>query len=261
MSTSDPDAMVIQASGFGEALTARLSIQRAKQIMLDLEAISPWQRPFKVSGRTEETNRMPIAADLSDFDEVVMRALQSYTAPRYYNENDPDNWELTPDSYSPLGFAETFSDIHSGKGYWDSICLHLYFASVKNLVASNDSVYVLKVPFYQEDQVNREWSDPAVVRRLLDYFIDSCNSEKCVVYGRQQNRRISLEKNIYAIGWLNYTRDPKVAEVFRKTGKAAPYRAGVLLKLGDDASVLSDSKIDAELLEISEMLSAAGVSR
>jgi hypothetical protein len=261
MSYPFPDAMVIQASGFGEALTARLSIQRAKQVLLDLEKISPWQRPFRVSGCTEETDDMPIAADLSDFDEVAMRALQSYTDPRYYNENDPDNWELTPDSYSPLGFSETFSDIHSGKGYWDSICLHLQFASVKNLIASNDSVYVLKVPFYQEGQINCEWSDPAVVRRLLDYFVDSCNPQRCVVFGSHQIARIAPKMNIYPLGWLNYTRDPKVADVFSKTGKAAPYRAGVLLKLGDDASVLSDPKIDAELLEISEMLSAAGVTR
>ena len=40
---------------------------------------------------------MPVAADLSDFDEVVMRALRSYDDVRYYNENDPDNWKLTPE--------------------------------------------------------------------------------------------------------------------------------------------------------------------
>jgi hypothetical protein len=261
MSNSDPDATVIQASGFGEALTARQSIERAKQVLLDLEKISPWRRPFRVSGCTEETDRMPIAADLSDFDEVVMRALQSDTEVRYYNENYPDNWELTPDSYCPYGFSEIFSDIHSGTNYWDSICLRLQSASVKNLVASNDSVYVVSVPFFEETQINGEWSNPGLVRRLFDYFIDSCNPEKCVVYGRSQNRRISPEKYIYTLGWLNYTRNPAVAEVFRKMGKAEPFRAGVLLKLGEDASVLSDPKIDAELLEISQMLSAAGVTR
>ena len=113
MSDSTPDAMVIQASGFGPAMTARQSIERAKKIMLDLEAISPWRRPFKVSGRTEETDNMPIAEDLADFDEVVMRALQSYDDVRYQNENDASNWRLTPDSHSPYGFRETFSDIHT----------------------------------------------------------------------------------------------------------------------------------------------------
>ena len=95
MSTTLSDRLIVQVSGFGPGMTARQSIQRAKKIMLDLETISPWRRPFEVSGCTKETGDMPIAGDLSDFDEVVMRALQSYDDVRYYNENDPDNWRLT----------------------------------------------------------------------------------------------------------------------------------------------------------------------
>jgi hypothetical protein len=107
MSFSFPDELIIQASGFGPGMTARQSIQRTKKILLDLETISPWRRPFVVSGSTKETRDMPIAADLSDFDEVVMRALKSRVDVRYYNENDPDNWKLTPDSLSPYGFGAT----------------------------------------------------------------------------------------------------------------------------------------------------------
>ena len=50
MSFSFPDAMVIQAADFGPAMTARQSIQSAKKIMLDLGTMSPWRRPFAVSG-------------------------------------------------------------------------------------------------------------------------------------------------------------------------------------------------------------------
>ena len=132
MSFPFPDAMIIHAVGFGPAMTARQSIQSAKKIMLDLETISPWRRPFAVSGCTKETGDMPIAADLSDFDEVVMRALKSRVDVRYYNENDPDNWELTPDSYSPYGFGETFSDIHSEKDYWSSISVSLQASGLEN---------------------------------------------------------------------------------------------------------------------------------
>ena len=45
--------------------------------------------------------------------------------------------------------------------------------------------------------------------------------------------------------------------MFHENGKAIPYRAGVLLKLGDDVSALSDPKIDGELAEIGEMLRSA----
>ena len=63
MNFSFPDAMVVQALDFGPGMTARQSIQTAKKIMLDLEMISPWRRPFAVSGCTKETGDMPIAAD------------------------------------------------------------------------------------------------------------------------------------------------------------------------------------------------------
>ncbi len=260
MSFSFPDAMVIQAADFGPAMTARQSIQSAKKIMLDLETMLPWRRPFAVSGCTKETNRMPVAADLSDFDEVVMRALRSYDDVRYYNENDPDNWKLTPDSYSPYGFGETFSDVHAEEDYWRSISVSLNASGLKNNLSCDNGVYSISIPFYEPGQINAAWSDPAVAHRLFDYFIDTYNPLKCTVYGSYQILKISPQPN-YAIGWLNYTSEEKVAEIFARTGKAVPYRAGTLLKLGDDASVLSDPKIDAELKEIGEALWLPGVTR
>lgn len=265
MSDSTPDAMVIQASGFGPAMTARQSIERAKKIMLDLEAISPWRRPSKVSGRTEETDNMPIAEDLADFDEVVMRALQSYDDVRYQNENDASNWRLTPDSHSPYGFRETFSDIHTGEGFWDSVTVSLHSAGEETSGSCDNSVYVVAIPFYARDQINAAWSEPATVQRIFDYFIDSYDPMKCVVFGSDQALALSKQGDryvgSYTLGWLNYTKNAEVAGVFRKTGKAVPYRRGTLLKLGDDASALSDPKVEAELAGIGEMLRAAGVKR
>ncbi len=259
MSFSFPDELIIQASGFGPAMTARQSIQRAKKALLDLETISPWRRPFVVSGSTKETGNMPIAGDLSDFDEVVMRALKSRVDVRYYNENDPDNWNLTLDSLSPYGFGATYSNACSVGKNEERVSVSLDFAGVNKCVSRDNGIHVIGIRSFDHDQVNAAWSDPAVVRRIFDYFIDNYDPKKCTVYGSHQNLRISSQPN-YAIGWLNYTREPKVADVFAKTGKAVPYRAGVLLKLGEDVSVLSDPKIDGELKEIGEMLWLPGVT-
>jgi hypothetical protein len=260
MSFSFPDELIIQASGFGPAMTARQSIQRAKKVLLDLETISPWRRPFVVSGSTKETGNMPIAGDLSDFDEVVMRALKSRVDVRYYNENDPDNWNLTLDSLSPYGFGATYSNACSVGKNEERVSVSLDFAGVNKCVSRDNGIHVIGIRSFDHDQVNAAWSDPAVVRRIFDYFIDNYDPMKCTVYGSHQNLRISLQPN-YTIGWLNYTKEPKVVDVFAQTGKAAPYRAGVLLKLGEDASVLSDPKIDGELKEIGEMLWLPGVTR
>jgi hypothetical protein len=263
MITTDPDRMLIRATRFGPAMTARQSIQRAKKIMQDIEAISPWRRPFDVNGCTRETSHMPIAADLSDFDEVVMRALQSYDNTRYYSENDPENRKLTLDSVSPYGFTETFSNAPSAESYESRVSISIHSASVRDRVCRDDALYLIEIPCYAHGQANASWSEPDVVWRLFSYFISNYNPQRGVVYGNDQSNRIPAKDkdDNYTIGWLNYTKDPKVAGVFTKTGKAVPYRAGVLLKLGDDASVLSDPKIDAELAEIGEMLWSAGVRR
>ncbi|ARN82184.1 hypothetical protein [Methylocystis bryophila] len=264
MSESYPDAMVIQASGFGRSLTARQSIENAKKVLLDFERISPWRRPFMVNGCTEETDDMPIAEDLSNFEEVLMHALQSYDDVRYFNDNDPDNWKLTPDSRSPYGFSLTFSDIHHDKDAWKSIPFSIQAAGFRDGISRENSVYVIRIPFYGKGEKNSNWSDPTIVFRIFNYFIDTFDPMKCVVFGNRQARELSRESNShlpkYIIGWLNYTRDPKIMEVFNDIGKAIPYRSGVLLKLGDDASALSDPKVDAELAEIGEMLRSAGVS-
>jgi hypothetical protein len=183
MSFSFPDELIIQASGFGPAMTARQSIQRAKKVLLDLETISPWRRPFVVSGSTKETGDMPIAADLSDFDEVVMRALQSRVDVRYYNENDPDNWNLTLDSLSPYGFGATYSNACSVGKNEERVSISLDFAGVKNRVSRGDGVYVIRIPFFEQNQFNAAWSNPDIVHRIFDYFIDNCDPLKCTVYG------------------------------------------------------------------------------
>ncbi len=255
-----PDELVIQASGFGRPMTARQSIQHAEKLLLDLEAISPWRRPFEVSGSTEETGDMPIAADLSDFDEVVMRALKSRADVKYYNENDQNNWSLTPDSFCPYGFGEIFTNAPSVSEYKYCVSIGIRDSGLADNVFHNNAVYYIGIPFCTRDKINSDWTDPAVVFRLFEYLIGSYDPKKCVAYGNSQTRRVYGLRKGYLLGWLNYTRDPKIAGIFMKTGKAVPYRAGVLLKLGDDVSVLSDPSIDTELTEIGDMLASAGVT-
>jgi len=254
------DALIIQTFGFGPVMTARQSIQRARKILLDLEKISPWRPPFVVNGCTADTDDMPIAQDLSDFDEVVMRALGSYTEVRYYNEKEPDSWNLMPDSLSPYGFRETFSNACATNEYCDRVSISLRSSGRMNNVSLDDSLYNIAIRAYEREQTNADWSKPNVVFDVVDYFIDNYNPQGSVVYGREQLTRIRTPESNYNMGWLNYTRDPKVAAVFSGTGKAVPYRNGVLLKFGDDVSALSDPKVDQELIEIRKRLRSVGVT-
>jgi hypothetical protein len=259
MNHSPADTIIIQTFGFGPVMTARQSIKRAKNILLDLERISPWRRPFDVGGCTAGTGDMPIAEDLSDFDDVVMRALESYDDVRYYNENNPTNINLTLDSISPYGFRETFSEARTGKEYKNCVVVRLRSSGSQNDISLNDSLYNVEIPAFEPRQVNEVWSDISTILRIFNYFIDNYDPLSCVVYGRAQLCRIRTPESNYNMGWLNYTKDPKVADVFYGTGKAFRYRNGVLLKFGDHASALSDPKVDQELIEIRKTLRSVGV--
>ncbi|MFY9657258.1 MAG: hypothetical protein WAK01_11850 [Methylocystis sp.] len=261
MSDLFPDKLVIQALGFGPAMTARQSIERARKILLDLETLSPWHRPFEVSGCTKETGDMPISEDLSDFEEVVMRALHSYDDVRYFNKDNAEDWTLNLDSYSPYGFRESFTNAPSAENYGSRVSVRLQASGLVDGASRDNGIDVIAIPFYEPSQSNAAWADPPVVSRLFEYFIDNFNPLKCVVFGSEQAVRISNPNCDYTLGWLNYTRNPVVAGVFMKTGKAIPYRGGVLLKLGDDASVVTDRKAEAEMIEIARMLTSVGVTR
>ena len=91
-------------------MAASQALDQARKFLLGLETVSPWRRPFDVSGITAKCGNLPIREDFSDFDEVVMKALGSYKNIRYRNANDPDDWRLTMDAKSPQGFTTTFSD-------------------------------------------------------------------------------------------------------------------------------------------------------
>jgi len=255
-----PDKLNIQASGFGQVLTARQSIARAKRVMLDIEKISPWRRPFSVTGCTESTGNLPIAEDFSNFDEMVMRALQSYDERKYFNEGEPDNFELMPDSTSSLGFRETFYKCSTRDDYESAVSISLQSSGTKNGLSLDDSLYIIQIRAFEHDQVNEQWSNSSLVHTLFNYFIDTYDPVRCRVYSSYQGLRTDTEEPSYNMGWLNYTRDPKVAGVFVSTGKSVPYRNGVLLSFGDDASALSDPKVDAELIEIRSALRSVGVS-
>jgi len=260
MSHNRPDKMIIQASRFGPVMTARQSIQRAKKILLDLEQISPWRRPFEVSGSTEATGDMPIAENLSDLEEVVMRALQSREDVRYYNEEEPDNWDLTLNSLSPYGFREAFTNAPSVDKYDNRVSVIFSSAGMEDRVSLDDSLYNIEVRAYERGQVNVAWSDPVIVFGIFNYLIDNFDPRHCRVFSSNQLTRIRTPESNYNMGWLNYTRDPTVAAVFSSTGKAVPYRNGVLLKFGDDVSALSDPKVDQELIEIRKTLRSVGVT-
>jgi hypothetical protein len=264
MTSRFPDSMVLQAIGPGPQLTARQAVQRSKDFLMGMERISPWSRPFDVSGTTAEHGNMPIAEDWSDFNEVVMKALSDYDDIKYHNEGAPDNWRLTLDSRSPYGFRSTFSDFVQKRKNQEAVGISIQTPGKPP--RWDYALIAIDVPLFQPTERNRDWSRPETVHAIFNYLIDFCDPTFCVVYGSHQNLRNRVRVNGALVdggrlGWLTYFKNPRLQMALSGDRRAAQYRGGTLLTLGDDsAAALTDPKVDEEILEVRQKLRVAGVS-
>ncbi len=254
-----PDCLVFQATGFGECLTAQQAIDRARKFLLGLEAVSPWRRPFDVSGITVKHANLRIAEDLSDFDQVVMRALSSYTDVKYTNPGKPENWHLTSSSLSPYGFRTSFSDYIQRKKQSQRVDVSLKSSGSTKAMAHFVSVITIRK--FLPGEVNERWSQAENVRTIFDYMIDFFDPINCIVYSHKLIQGITdINADRFLLGWLTYTRNPRFRPQLVGTPRVRDYRDGILIELGDDASVLSDPKNREYLTEIRDKLRAAGIA-
>ncbi|MGG6898841.1 hypothetical protein [Rhizobium sp. BR 315] len=264
MGSRFPDSMVFQAIGPGPHLTAKQAMERSKDFLIGMEKISPWSRPFDVSGTTAKHGNMPIAEDWSDFEDVVMTAFGDYDDVKYHNEGAPDNWRLTVDSRSPYGFRTTFSDFVQKRKNPETVGISIKTAG--NPPRLDFSLVAVDVPSFQPAERNGNWSKPETVHAIFNYLLDFCDPTFCVVYGSDQNLRNRVRVNGALVdggrlGWLTYFKNPRLQMALSGDPRATEYRGGTLLTLGDNSvAALTDSKVDEEILEIRNKLRVAGVS-
>lgn len=73
-----------------------------REFLVGLERVSPWWPPFDVSGKSKKQLHMPIAEDLSDFEEVVIEALNDKEV-RFFSEAEPETMRIRRDSRTVFG--------------------------------------------------------------------------------------------------------------------------------------------------------------
>ncbi len=100
MTSTIPNKLEINCFAPPENLNARQALEKMRRFLIGLEKVSPWRRPFDVSGSTAEHANMPIAADLSEFDSVAMVALRDAEQTFRFINPDKDNFNLDYESQS-----------------------------------------------------------------------------------------------------------------------------------------------------------------
>nr|WP_082206104.1 Tox-REase-5 domain-containing protein [Pannonibacter phragmitetus] len=260
------DALVFSAAWKSKSMTAQEVADVMRDFLVGLERVAPWEPPFDVSGKSKRQAHMPIAADLSDFDEVLFQALDDKEV-RFFSESEPEAMRIRHDSRTVYGMRAEFSDYPRKKNKRTSVTINIGMGSSDG---SCNSGVNIRVPFYtpytEENGVwamSEEFEQPEAIFEYLVDFFEPCF---CSVYSSAFVLDVTewgIDINS-PIGWRSYVRSPKVVEALAADSRVSPYRKGLLIKIGDTPLVFKDSQArEAALssaLEIRDKLRLAGAT-
>lgn len=260
------DRLVFSACWKSNSMTAQEVIDIMRDFFIGLECISPWEFPFDVSGKSKKQAHMPIAEDLSDFDEVVLKAFDDKEV-RFFSEADPEAIRIRRDSRTVFGMHASFSDYPSKSVRKFTVTVDIGMGSSDG---SCDSGVDIRVPFYapyiEENgmwAMSTEFDQPEAV---LDYLVDFFDPYFCSVYSSAFNSEVTewgVDINS-PIGWRSYVRSPRVVEALEGDPRVTPYREGVMIQIGDTPLVFKDVQARKDALlsafEVRDKLRAAGAT-
>ncbi|WP_413208062.1 hypothetical protein [Rhodospirillum sp. A1_3_36] len=247
-------------------MTAQEVVDTMREFLVGLERVSPWEPPFDVSGKSKKQAHMPIAEDLSDFEEVVIEALNDKEV-RFFSDTEPETMRIRRDSRTVFGMHATFSDYPRRKVKKSAVTVNIGMGSSDQ---SCNSGVDIRVPFYtpyiEENgmwSMSKEFEQPEAI---FDYIIKFFDPYFCSVYSSAFNSELTewgVDINS-PIGWRSYVRSPKVVEALNGDSRVSGCRDGVLIQIGDTPLVFKDSQARKEALlsaiEVRDKLRSAGAT-
>lgn len=254
------DELIIGATWYTPTLNAGEVIELLKEFIVKVEAISPWTRPFDVSGPSRKLACMPIDNSLSDFDAVVLKALDS-PYERFFTPGDEMRKSINPLAASMSGMSATFSDSiqREGVGTIGSdlrVSISFRIGAIREGEQSGMSIAIRD---YEPGQVDEQWSKSEVVEGILDLMISSFNPICASAWSANHDKEITdFPNDIYNMNWMSYTKKAAIMKVLKEFPQTRDYGQGVMVKLGDDVSTVSDPLAKKQAMLIRDRLTEAG---
>ncbi len=260
------DSLIFAAGWKSKPMVAQGVVNHMREFLVGLARIAPWDPPFDVSGSTKRQAYMPIAEDLSDFDEIVLGAMDDKNV-RFFSESEPDTMRIRADSKTVFGMNATFSD-YPQKTLKKNV-VRIGFREGSSDGSCNSGV-TIQVPFYapytEENGIwamSKELEQPEAV---FEFLIDFFDPYLCSVYSSAFNLEV-MEWGVdinSPIGWRSYVRNPDVVKALAHDPRVRNWRSGILIEIGDSPVVFKDKKGRERALlgatEIRDKLRAAGAT-
>lgn len=260
---NENDQMVITASWFNTvADSIGKAIMTTQFFLKELEKISEWRRPITVSGSTKSTEYIKLNDDWSDYYKFVFLAMTSIED-RYYVSSDGEVTTV-PDENSSCKFPlrASFSNILQCENERSEVTVDFVLPTFKDDLKADRAILNIYVPSYGANEINSGWAEYETVMRILGLLIDHFHCNSCFVRNTKPAIRI-LERGReqYFLSWLTYTKNSDVIDAIRNECGVEYYKGGVLLKFGEEASIMKSSEPSELALKVRDVLRAQGISK
>ena len=255
------DKLTFSAAWKGQPMVAQEVVDAMREFLVGLARVSPWGPPFDATGSTYRQAHMPIAEDLSDFDEVALKAMDNKEV-RFFSASEPGTMRIRPDSRTVFGMDATFSDYPQKKLKKHAVTISIGLGSSDGSCGGGVGI---GVPFYTPfTEENGKWGVGKQPLAVFDYLMGFFDPFCCAVYSTEFLDSIRAKwgegDDGLLLGWMSYTRNPKVRAALAGDPRARDYRGGILLELGDSVDAFDDPAVRNVAIEIRDKLRAAGAT-
>lgn len=240
------DELIISAYFYGGPERAIDIADYSKSFLEYLETVSPWKRPFNVSGNKISTAEMPIYEDMSNFYDLLFLAWKS-SRRVYYDAEGSRTLTFSELHTSPLGFSITFSDLPQGvkNEHRVSISFSMGKQYRQNVQSRNlHNAVLVSVRKFKDGERNSNWADREVIEKIMLHLISELNPFECSVWSSCSVLHEVDGVNIpHKFNWLTYITEKKICSELSKNLAAREFRDGLWFEFGRDVDTLSSPDV------------------
>lgn len=186
--------------------------------------------------------------NLNNFDKVVFNHINDEDIK--YQNSDPNNWEITLESKSPIGYMEIFS---AKKDTPEEIAV-----SISAGALSENIVNSIIVSF----DAGSEGKSNNFLYSLFKLTLNYCNPEYAIIISQEFRQKQKVEGVRINVGWLTYFADSSISKYLPSgTNYEMLQEGGVLIKLKDEKPSAESQEDVSAAIKIRDSLINNGITR
>ena len=255
------DELIIGAYFYGNAERVIDIVDFARNLLKEIEKISPWSQPFDVSGYTKATSDLLVKEDLSNFNDVLLKVWKSSDRV-YYDLDGTRTLEISENYSVKTGLRVTFSNFIQSQDESNRVSISLHMGQDHIGLASKNvpNNVLISVPKYRSGQINNSWAQKEVVEGLMRYLIDLVKPYQCAAFSsRNTVSEVDGRISLYKFNWLTYISVPEVCDLLSDSTFARECDEGLWFDFGNDVNTVATPCVKEAAMDINRRLIGANL--